>query len=311
MNLLNFISEYSDEESCKLKLKAIRDAEGIVCRHCWSKEHYWKKDKWQDECKVCKFRTTLRSGKVIHGSQMTFRYWFIALHLLISTKKSFSALELQRQLGHKYYEPMTMLHKLRLVMGEKDDQYKFSDEIELDEGFFSTTMLSEKMEQPLKRGLGSQKKFKVLVMTESKEVEEKPTKKGKPRKVGFIKMQIIPDLKADTINDQASSCISDQATLITYDSTTYVNFASIVKEHQSKVIPKENIVKVLPWVHITISNAKRMLLDIHHSINPMYLQSYLNEFCYKFNRRYFGEILFDKLLLVCATSKNKFKYRMR
>jgi hypothetical protein len=54
-----------------------------------------------------------------------------------------------------------------------------------------------------------------------------------------------------------------------------------------------------------------MLLDIHHNIKPEYLQGYLNEFCYKFNRRYFGEALFDRLLLVGATSKNEFRYRIR
>ena len=312
MKLLNFISQYPDEDSCKLKLKAIRENEGIVCRHCGGTVHYWKQDKWQYECKACKFRTTLRSGTVMHCSKLPFHYWFIAIHLLTSTKKSLSALELQRQLGHKFYEPIwTMLHKLRLVMGERDKQYKLSGQIELDEGFFSTSILSENKGKPLKRGRGSQKKTKVLVMTESKEVEGKKTKKGKPRKVGFIKMQVIPDLKADTINELVSSYVSNQAVLITDDSTSYVDLAGIVMQHQAQVIPKEDIGRILPWVHITISNAKRMLLDIHHSINPVYLQSYLNEFCYKFNRRYFGEAMFDRLLLVCATSKNEFRYRIR
>jgi hypothetical protein len=58
------------------------------------------------------------------------------------------------------------------------------------------------------------------------------------------------------------------------------------------VIPKEKVGSVLPWVHIAISNAKRMLLDIHHDIKPEHLQNYLNEFCYNFNRRYFGEALY-------------------
>ena len=195
MNLLNFISQYPDEESCKLKLKAIRDKEGIVCRHCGGKEHYWKSDKWQYECKSCKTRTTLRSGTIMHGSQLPLRYWFVAMHLLTSTKKSFSALELQRQLGHRYYEPIWgMLHKLRLAMGKRDDKYILSGQIELDEGFFSTEVNPDQKDKPLKRGRGSQKKTKVLVMAESKKVEGKTTKKGKPRKVGFIKMVVIQDL---------------------------------------------------------------------------------------------------------------------
>jgi len=101
MNLLNFIEQFPDEQSCKLKYKEVRDKVGVTCSACGKKEHYWKKDKWQYECKSCGKRTTLRSGTVMHGSQLSFRYWFIAIHLLTSTKKSFSALELQRQLGHK------------------------------------------------------------------------------------------------------------------------------------------------------------------------------------------------------------------
>ncbi len=126
MNLLNFIAYYPDEDSCKKKLKSIRDKEGVVCRHCGSKEHYWKSDKWQYECKSCKTRTTLKSGTVMHGSQLPLRYWFVAMHLLTATKKSFSAVELQRQLGHKYYEPIwAMLHKLRSAL-LAPDRYKLT-----------------------------------------------------------------------------------------------------------------------------------------------------------------------------------------
>ena len=56
------------------------------------------------------------------------------------------------------------------------------------------------------------------------------------------------------------------------------------------VIDPKDIGKVLPWVHIAISNAKTQLADMHHGNKPEFLQEYLNEFCYKFNRRYFGEV---------------------
>jgi len=312
MNLLNFISQFHDDDSCKLKLKAIRDKEGIICHHCGGKDHYWKSDKWQYECKTCKTRTTLRSGTVMHGSQLPVRYWFVAMHLLTSTKKSFSAVELQRQLGHKYYEPIwVMLHKLRLAMGKRDGQYSLSGQIELDEGFFSTDVKPQDKDKPRKRGRGSQKATKVLVMAESKDVDEKPAKNGKPRKVGFIKMQVIPNLKSGTINEKVITNISRKSTLLTDDSTSYTDLCNLVDKHQAQVIPKEKIGEILPWVHLAITNTKRMFLDIHHNIKPEYLQGYLNEFCYKFNRRYFGEALFDRLLLVSATSKNEFRYRIR
>ena len=63
-----------------------------------------------------------------------------------------------------------------------------SGQIELDQGYFSTTVLFENKGKLLKRGWESQKKTKVLVMTESKEDKGYKNKKGKQRKVGFIKM---------------------------------------------------------------------------------------------------------------------------
>ena len=307
MNLLNFIEQFPDEESCQLKYKEVRDKVGVTCSVCGCKEQYWKKDKWQYECKSCGKRTTLRSGTVMHGSQLPFRYWFIAIHLLTSTKKSFSALELQRQLGHSCYEPIwEMLHKLREVMGRRDGEYELSGVIELDEGFFTTFKTEEEKDKPLKRGRRSQKKSKVLVMVESVPVEGKTTKKGKPRKVGHLKMLVIDDLKAKTITHMVNVSVSKSAAIDSDHSTSYVNLKDVVKDHKPVVIPKDKVSEMLPWVHLAISNAKRLLLDVHHDVKPQYLQGYLNEFCYKYNRRYFGEKLFDRLLIACVSYKNEF-----
>lgn len=304
MNLLNFIDKYPDEDSCKLKYKEVRDKSGVICSKCCNKEHYWKRDKWLYECKKCGNRTTLRSGTVMHGSQLPFRYWFIAIHLITSTKKSFSALELQRQLGHNRYEPIwEMLHKLREVMGKRDDEYELSGVIELDEGFFTTVKPDQEKNKPLKRGRGSQRKSKVLVLVESLPMEGEMTKKGHQRKVGHLKMIVIDDLKAETITPIVVQNVENTSIIDSDNSTSYVKIKDVVKGHNPTVMKKEQVCEMLPWVHIAISNAKRLLLDIHHDIEPQYLQSYLNEFCYKYNRRYFGEKLFDRLLVACVSYK--------
>jgi len=309
MNLLNFSESFPNEESCKLIYKEYRDKHGVKCSHCGGKEHYWKKDKWQYECKSCKTRTTLRSGTIMHGSKMSFRSWFIAIHLLTATKKTFSAKEIQRQLGHKRYQPVwEMMHKIRIAMGKRDSKYQLSGQMELDEGFFSTIRPDEEKDKPLKRGRGSQKKTKVLVLAESVIVEGKLTKKGKPRKVRYIKMQVIEDLEAKTITSFVEDTVSKEATIDTDDSTSYVMLKTVVKKHNPRVIPKNKIGEALPWVHLAISNAKGLLLNMFHGIKPEYLQNYLNEFCYNFNRRYFGEALFERLLIVAVSDKNSFRY---
>ncbi|MCH5223320.1 MAG: transposase, partial [Muribaculaceae bacterium] len=83
---------------------------------------------------------------------------------------------------------------------------------------------------------------------------------------------------------------------------------NLVRTHTSQVVEPKDLSKVLPWVHIVISNAKRQLLDIHHDVREDYLQQYLDEFCYKFNRRYLD--VFERLMLSCMSYKNEFKHRV-
>lgn len=145
-------------------------------------------------------------------------------------------------------------------------------------------------------------------MAESKEVEGETKKNGKPRKVRFIKMQVITDLKADTITSIVRNDVLVDSKRITDDSTSCGKLKDVVDKHDAPVIPKEKVVSVLTWVHIAISNAKRILLDIHHDVKPKHLQNYLNEFCYNFNRRYFGQALFDRRLVASISHNNQFRY---
>ena len=166
MNLIYFIKEFPDEASCKAKFKAFREQVDVVCPKCGCCEHYWKTDKECYECKYCSYHQGLKANTVIHKSRLPFRYWFIAMHLLPVIKKSFSVKELQRQLEYKrYYSIWHMAHKLRTTVCMRDGgEYVLTGRIELDEGYFSTEMLSEQKAEPLKRGRCSHGKIKVLVM---------------------------------------------------------------------------------------------------------------------------------------------------
>jgi hypothetical protein len=235
--------------------------------------------------------------------------------MLTSTKKSYSALEIQRQLGHSYYEPIWyMLHKIRYAMGKRDDKYTLFNELELDEGFFEIVPNKQDRERiaieikendgKYKRGKGSQKQVAVLVMVESKTVEASHKHRHKPnKKVGHIKMQLLEDLSKKTTNKEVDKAIDKQASVTTDGANNYNDLKAKIANHDAVVIEiKSETSKVLPWVHITISNAKRLLLDIHHSIGSDYLQSYLDEFCYKFNRRYF-ESIFERVVIASVACK--------
>lgn len=305
MNLINFVKEFPDESSCQAHFRAYRESVGIICKKCGHDQHYWLSPKSQWQCKHCRFRTTLRSGTVMENSKLPFQYWYIAMHLLTSTKKSFSTLELQRQLGHKRYQPIwEMVHKLRSVMGQRDSRYKLESIVELDEGFFKIVpQAQEEKDQndppPLKRGRGSQKQGKVLVMVESEPIDEKEQKSKRPkRKPGHLRMVVIPDLLGAALEMNAEKCIDARAEVISDSLPAYSGLAQIFHKHTAFNISKLSVSadKVLPWVHIMISNAKRWFLGTYHMIGEKYLQNYLNEFCFKQNRRHMHEQLFDRLI---------------
>ena len=302
MKLIEFTKHFPDEQSCREAFKLYRLQEGITCKKCGCTSHYWKNNREQWECKKCQYRTTLKSGTVMHGSKLPFQYWFIAMHLITSTKKSFSAKEIQRQLGHKRYEPIwAMVHKLRSVMGLRDQEYQLKEEVELDEGFFETVSITRDKSEPLKRGRGSQRQTTVLVSVESKDAgaHYNPKKHGKKKQVGYLKMKVITSLKKESVTNTVKESIEKGVKIVSDKSTSYVDLDQDFKV-DSKVIPKKQVVKVLPWVYTAISNAKRLLLDVHHRIDNDFLQNYLNEFCFKFNRRRF-ENIFDRLMVAAVS----------
>ena len=257
-------------------------------------------------CSECGHKTTLTSGTLFHGSKLPLMYWFTAIHLLTSTKKTFSALEIQRQLGHKRYQPIwEMVHKIRSVMGLRDKKYKVEGTAEIDEAFFTTEKVSEEKDQPLKRGAGSQRKSKVVVMVESQEVEQEKEYK-KNRICGHIKMEVVEDLQAETVTEKVKEMADKKAELISNDSSSHAGLDEAVAKVTKQVIKPKDGHKVLPWVHTAISNAKSLFLDMYHGIKKEFLQYYLDEFCYKFNQRKFNDQLFDRMLVVAIEYRPTF-----
>jgi hypothetical protein len=100
-------------------------------------------------------------------------------------------------------------------------------------------------------------------MAESESVESpKPGKKEK--KVNHIKMVVIPDAKADTIDGVVKVKVDKDSSVVGDGTKSHVHFPDIFKEYSGRKINAEDIGKVLPWVHIAISNAKTRLAGIYH-----------------------------------------------
>jgi len=222
------------------------------------------------------------------------------MFLMSATKKGFSAKEIQRHLGLKRYEPVwAMVHKLRKAMGKRDERYTLEGMIEMDEGYF-TVESTEIEKNKGKRGRGAAGKKNVAVMAESIPLEEVETGKRSSH-VRYFKAKVLDSHRSEGINGTFQSSIDQKTIVFTDRSTSYVDIADYVELHISEKSTKESTKETLKWVHIYISNAKRNLLGNYHKIKGKYLQLYLNEFTYKLNRRYFGDKLFDRVVIAGIT----------
>jgi hypothetical protein len=301
MDIFSFSGHFSSEESCRLHFREQRDKEGIVCNRCSSTEHYWLKNKWAYQCKKCEARQTLRSGTIMENSNLPFIVWYRTICLMSATKKGFSSKEIQRQLGLKRYEPVwAMVHKIRDAMGQRDDLYKLEGMIEADEGYFPVeASRSELREQ--KAGRGSNTKSNVMILAESTVLEDLDTGKT-DRHCRYFKAKVLQDHKAEGTDETLVGSIDGEEAIVFSDkSTSYLNFEDYVDIHITERSSERTTKETLKWVHIAIGNAKRDLQKFH-KIKRKYLQLYLNEFIYKLNRRYFGDRIFDRLIIAAITT---------
>ena len=235
----------------------------------------------------------------MENSKVNFHIWYIAMAFMSFSKKTISASELRRQLNHPKYDTIwRLMHKIRNAMGKRDDLYSLEGMVEFDEGYFEKAT-AECVK--LKRGRGSQRQVNVAVMAESTPLEDIETGK-RSNHCRYFKMKVLDDHKAASIDALMGKSFKDKCIVFSDKSSSYVNIADYVETHITEKSDKHTTTTTLKWVHIAISNAKRTLLGVFHKIKGKYLQSYLNEFCYKLNRRYFGERLFDRLTIALAKS---------
>ena len=176
-----------------------------------------------------------------------------------------------------------MLHKIREAMEQRDASYELDGIVEIDESYFGGP------DEGGKRGRGTDK-TKVIV---GLSIDED----GRPE---FAKMEVIPDVKGQTIADFAERNIVP-GTQINSDAYSSYNILKESFQHTAKEFNPTEDPEHLKWLHVLISNAKAFIQGTFHGLDEKHLQRYLDEFCYRFNRRAFKGQGFFRLLAACAT----------
>ena len=270
-------------------------------------------------------------------SKLPLRTWFYTIHLITSIKQVLSVKEVQYQLGMEQYPPVwLMMMKLRSIMGKREEMYLLNGRMELDEASFPTSIEESEKGKPLRRGTESQRQTKFLVIVESKEVDdilkeylekiqidkvavlEKKARGRKTRKtVRYIKMFAIENMEATTIDQILAKSVGKNAIIVTDGHASHMHIKENLAGHIPvlEYNPEEVAKSYLPWIHTVIGECRTGIAAIHKEIDSRFEQLYLNEYCWKFNRRFFRNSsdskydLFDRLVKIAAIYTSDIKWR--
>ncbi len=298
-SLPEFQKLFPDDTACAAYLEAIRWRDGFRCVWCnESGEPYRFVNRPHVlRCRKCKRDNRLTAGTVMQDTRTPLSTWFWGAYLVATGTAGISAVQFQRQLGLTVYETaFQILHKLRAGMVRPDRDpigQNPNEHVELDEAWVGGKT----------RGLGRGVTEQTLVVAAVEVRRSKPKGTGTlvrrhGRYAGRIRLEVIRDRSAATLIPFVQGAVELGAQIVT-DGWGGYNGLAILGYRHVPVTMSGNPALVedyLPIVHLMFGNLKSWLRGCHHGVSPQHLQAYLNEFAFRFNRRFYPFNSFRSLL---------------
>ena len=281
-----FQEEFSTEEACARYFYKLRWPEGFNCPKCGHGDAYELPRRKLQQCKGCGYQVSLTAGTIMHGTHLGFRHWFWAFYLMSTSKHGISALELQHQLAIGSYRTSWLLcQKVRKAMeGIGEDVLKGI--VEVDDAYIGAP-------EPGLRGRKTRKKATIVIAVESKGTH-----------AGKAGIDVVRDASSESLTTFVAGHVRTGSFVKT---DQWKGYSSLDVEGYKHVPPEaptcENSYKSLPWSHLLISNLKAWLIGTFHGVRRQYLQNYLNEFVFRFNRRFSNRTVFTSLLFAGINAK--------
>jgi ISXO2-like transposase domain/Transposase zinc-ribbon domain len=297
-SLPEFQRLFPNDVACAAYLEKARWRNGFVCSHCGAvgEPYRFAKRPGVLRCRQCKSDTRLTAGTVMELSHTPLNIWFWAAYLVTSQTPGISAVQFQRQLGLSRYETaFQVLHKLRAGMVRPDQDRiggKPGEHVEVDETWVGGRT----------RGKGRGVHDKILVASAVEVRQRKPGTKLDTRKsgryAGRVRLAVVPDRGARSLCGFVQKAVAPGTKVVTDDWASYVSLSSRGYKHLAvtELGNSQAAEKYLPIIHLVFANLKTWLSGIHHGVSPQHLQAYLNEFTFRFNRRFYPFNSFRSLL---------------
>jgi len=284
LSFFEYQDQFSDEEDCFNYLFQLRWPNGFVCPKCGGSEYYMIYKHKRFQCKQCRHQTSVTAGTVFHRSHQPLRVLFMAVYLIATSKKGLSAMELRRKLGINGYKTAWLLmQKIRTAMASSG-KFLLTRMVEVDE-----TYIGGHREGP--RGRGAKDKTLVAIAVETN-----------GSTMGRAYLKTINSLTMTELEQFVKDHVA-RATKVSTDG--HKSYGSLNNDYvhipvkNSKACSKSD---VLPKVHIVVANLKMWLRGTYNCLPAKHLQRYLDEFVFRFNRRWNLENIFDKLLVRCVNA---------
>ena len=265
-----FFRMFPDEKSCLDYLIEMRWKDGFVCPKCNLHSTPWRTSRNRITCPSCKYQATATIGTIFEKTRTPLTTWFEAAWHVTTAKNGLSAKTLERTIGTSYHVAWMMLHRFRVAMVNSERE-KLQGIVEVDESFIGGE------DHGGKRGRGTDKAIVVMAV----EINE-----GKG--FGRTRMRHVQDASGDSLLPFVKDCISTGASIRTDGWRGYSKLDTIgYTRDVVNISDSGDFAHVaMPGVHRLASLLKRWILGTHQgSIGDMHLQSYLEEYTFRFNRR--------------------------
>lgn len=287
MTLPEYIAKFSTTEACLQAISDRRWPQGFICPDCGHDDGKRIPTRRDIECMLCHSQTSITAGTLFHGSRTALTLWFLIIYFVAHDKGSGSAMKLAKQLGMRRHTVHAILKKIRAAAGGRDENLTIAGYIEMDEALFGGRSKSKTEGKP-----PSDNKKHVLVLVESEGIQ-----------AGNLVMKVIDNTTYEDLRPVIADKVESEPPGQWFVADGWGSH-NVVSElgHKLKMghIPNELQDKVMRCASLAISHAKRMFKGTFHHFCKLNIQSYLDEFCYRWNRRHLEKQMASHLIAACV-----------
>lgn len=301
--LLDMQRLFPDDAACIQYLVERRWPNGFRCPHCDHDAAWWLESYRRWECRRCHRHTSITAGTLLHRTRLPLHTWFWAAYLMTTHSNGVSALQLTKQLGVAYSTAWLLETKIRRAMVDPD-RSRLSGVVEVDQ----TEIPYREADPPL--GVGG--RTGMITVIGAVEVVERATGSAPPvrndgrilvdSRAGRVRLQVIPSNEAVHVEAFLMANIEPGSLLLTDAHRSYNRAWELGYRHRRFTVGATAASIYLPWVHRVFALVKRWGLGVYHGLRRQHVQTYLDEFVFRFNRRAMRRQTFESIFALAVRS---------